>query len=91
VHSGSAESVAGAIAAQGQKTGGNTRKAQHDAVAISDENVAIWIVRRRDNLELPAIEGMCRIGHFQAIAGAIRVVEGGINVGYRSTGSIMTS
>jgi hypothetical protein len=34
---------------------------------------------------MPAIEGVGRIGHFDAAAGAIRVVEGGINIGYRST------
>jgi hypothetical protein len=53
--------------------------------------MAIALACRRDNLELPAIEGVGRIGHFEAIAGAIRVVEGGINIGYRLTGSIMTS
>src|SRR5579871_1208518 len=74
LHSGSAEFGAGGIAVQGQKIGGSTRQAQHDAVAIEDENVAIWIVRRRDNLEMPAIEGVGRIGHFEAIAGTIRVV-----------------
>jgi hypothetical protein len=49
-----------------------------------DEDVAVWIVRCGDELELPAIEGMGRIGHFKAIVGAIRVVDGGINIGYRS-------
>jgi hypothetical protein len=38
---------------------------------------------------MPAIEGVGRIGHFEAIAGAIRVVEGGINIGYRTTRWIM--
>src|SRR5438309_4450994 len=84
-HGGSAELGAGGIAVQGQKTGGSTRQAQHDAVAIADENVAIWIACRRDNLELSTIEGVGRIGHCDAAAGAIRVVEGGINIGYRST------
>ncbi len=51
--------------------------------------MAIWIVRRRDNLEMPAIEGVGRIGHFEAIAGTIRVVEGGINIRYRSRESCM--
>jgi hypothetical protein len=50
-----------------------------------DEDVAVWIVRCGDELELPAIEGMGRIGHFKEIVGAIRVVDGGINIGYRST------
>jgi hypothetical protein len=87
LHSGPAESVAWSIAAQGQKTGGSTRKAQHNAVAILDEDVAVWIVRCGDEFELPAVKGMGRIGHFKAIAGAIRVVEGGINIGYRLTAS----
>jgi hypothetical protein len=38
---------------------------------------------------MPAIERMSGIGHFEAIAGASRVVEGGINIGYRSTRWIM--
>src|SRR5437879_733564 len=88
---GSAEFGAGGIAVQGQKTGGSTRQAQHDAVAIPDENVAIWVACRRDNLELPAIESLGWIGHFQAIAAAIRVVDGGINIGYRTTRWIMLS
>jgi hypothetical protein len=52
--------------------------------------VAVSGVRRGNDFKLPAIEGMGRIGHFkhcEAIAGAIRVVEGGINIGYRSTAS----
>jgi hypothetical protein len=44
-------------------------------------------VRCGDEFELPAVKGMGRIGHFKAIAGAIRVVEGGINIGYRLTAS----
>jgi hypothetical protein len=36
---------------------------------------------------MPAIERVGRIGHFKVIAGVIRVVEGGINIGYRSTAS----
>ena len=47
--------------------------------------MAIWMAGSGDKLELPAIEGVGRIGHFEAIVGAIRVVEGGINIGYRST------
>ncbi|MFI5118665.1 MAG: hypothetical protein ACHP8B_18410 [Terriglobales bacterium] len=74
---------------QGQKTGGSTRQAQHDAVAIADENMAVWMAGGGDNLELPAIEGVGRIGHFEAIARVIRMVEGGINIGYRSTCWIM--
>jgi hypothetical protein len=49
--------------------------------------MAVWVACCRDNLEMPAIEGVARIGHFEAIAGVIRVVEGGINIGYRSTAS----
>jgi len=89
LHSRSAESVAGSVAAQGQKVGGRTRKAQHDAVAIADENVTVWVACCGDNLEMPAIKGMGRIGHFEVIAGVIRVVEGGIKIGYRSTASPM--
>jgi hypothetical protein len=40
-----------------------------------------------DNLELPAIEGVDWIGHFEAIARGIRVVEGGINIRYPLTPS----
>ena len=53
--------------------------------------MAIWVACRRDNLELPAIESLGWIGHFQAIAAAIRVVDGGINIGYRTTRWIMLS
>jgi hypothetical protein len=51
--------------------------------------MAIWMAGGRDKLELPAIEGVGRIGHFEAIARPSRVVEGGINIGYRSTRWIM--
>ncbi len=51
--------------------------------------MAVWMAGSGDKLELPAIEGVGRIGHFEAIAGAIRVVDGGINIGYRSTRWIM--
>jgi hypothetical protein len=47
--------------------------------------MAFWVACCRDDLELSAIEGMGRIGHLEAIAGDIRVVDGGINIGYRST------
>jgi hypothetical protein len=50
-----------------------------------DEDVAVWMVRCGDKLELPAVERVGRIGHFKAIAEVIRVVEGGINTGYRLT------
>src|SRR6266481_1300502 len=66
-HGGSAEFGAGGITVQGQKTGGSTRQAQHDAVAIADENMAVWMAGSGDKLELPAIEGVGRIGHFEAI------------------------
>jgi hypothetical protein len=49
--------------------------------------MAVWMAGGRDKLELPAIEGVGRIGHFEAIGGAIRVVDRGINTGYRSTAS----
>jgi len=49
--------------------------------------VAVRVARRTDDFKLPAIERMGRIGYFEEVAGAIRVVEGGINIGYRSTAS----
>jgi len=49
--------------------------------------MAVWIAGGRDKLELPAIERVGRISHFEAIPGSIRVVEGGIDIGYRSTAS----
>jgi hypothetical protein len=76
------------MAAQGQKTGGSTRQAQHDAVAVVDEDVAIRAVCRGNDVKLPPIEGMGRIGYFQRV---IWVVEGGINTGYRSTAFRMGS
>jgi len=84
-----AKSVAGSIVVQGQKIGGGTRQSQHDAVAIVDENMTVGRVRRGDNFKLPAIERMGGIGYlkrYAAIAGAVRLVERGINIGYRSTG-----
>jgi hypothetical protein len=51
--------------------------------------VAVGIAGRGDDVKLPAIERMGSIGHFEVDAGAIRVVEGGINIGYRSTLWIM--
>jgi hypothetical protein len=85
-----AKSVARSIAVQAQKTGGGTRQSQHDAIAIADENMTVWIVGRADDFKLPAIERMGGIGHLErcaAIADAVRVVEGGINIGYPSTAS----
>jgi hypothetical protein len=38
---------------------------------------------------MPTKERVGRIGHFEAITGGIWVVEGGINIGYRSTRWIM--
>jgi hypothetical protein len=84
-----AKSVAGSIVSQAQKIGGGTRQSQHDAVAIADKNMTVWAVRRGDNFKLPTIERMGGIGYLDrcvAIAGAVRVVERGINTGYRSTG-----
>ena len=40
-------------------------------------------VSRNNKLELSAKEGVGRIGHLEAIARTIRVVDGGINIGYR--------
>jgi hypothetical protein len=70
------------MAAQGQKTGGGTRKPQQDAVSVVDEDLAIWAVRHGSDVKLPPIERMGRIGYFER---AVRMVEGGINIGYRST------
>jgi hypothetical protein len=50
--------------------------------------MTVWMVRRGDNFKLPAIERMGGIGYLErcaAIAGAVRVVERGINTGYRLT------
>jgi hypothetical protein len=47
--------------------------------------MAVWMAGCGDDFKLPTIEGMGRIGHFKAIAGAIWVVDRGINIGYRST------
>jgi hypothetical protein len=83
------ESVAGSIVVQAQKIGGGTRQSQHDAVAIVDENMTVWRVRRGDNFKLPAIKRMGGISYLErcaVVAGAVRVVERGINTGYRSTG-----
>jgi hypothetical protein len=44
-----------------------------------------------DDVKLPAMERMGRIGHFKVIAGSTRVVEGGINSRYRSTAFRTTS
>jgi hypothetical protein len=52
-----------------------------------DEDLAIWTVRHGSDVKLPPIERMGRIGHFER---AVRVVEGGINIGYCSTIWIMT-
>jgi hypothetical protein len=49
--------------------------------------MAVWMTGGGDKLELPAIERVGRIGHFEVVAGAIRVVEGGISIGYRLTPS----
>jgi hypothetical protein len=82
---------------QAQKTGGGAGQPQHDAVAVTNENMAIGMVRgtlrRGDDFKLPAIERMGRIGHLEggnAIVRAVRVVEGGINIRYRSTECIIS-
>ena len=76
---------------QAQKTGGGTRKTQHDAIAITNQNMTVSGPCQTEDLKLPPIQRMGRIGHFQAIAEVVRVVDGGINIGYRSTPSRMTS
>jgi hypothetical protein len=56
--------------------------------------MTVWAVRRGDDFKLPAIERMGRIGYLDSrvtIAGVVRVVERGINTGYRSTTSPTTS
>jgi hypothetical protein len=72
--------------AQAQKIGGSLWQTQHNAVAIMDQDMAIGIgrrtARRRNNFKLPAVERMGGIGYLED-RGAIRVVEGGINIRYR--------
>jgi hypothetical protein len=60
-----AKSVARSIAVQAQKTGGGTRQAQHNAIAIADENMPVWIVDRGDDFELPTKERMGGIGYLE--------------------------
>ncbi len=79
-----------------RKIGGTARNAQHDAVAIPDENptVAVAPTRLRDDFKAPPVEWVGGIGHFHAViagvnvgASTARVVEGGINIGCRLTTS----
>src|SRR5262249_4437453 len=86
-HGSSAESGAGSVAGQDQEIGCSTRQAEYDAGTVANEDVAVWIARRGDDFKLAAIQRMGRIGHFKATAN-IWVVEGGINIAYRSTPSI---
>ena len=54
--------------------------------------MTVWAVRRGDDFKLPAIERMGGIGYLDrcaVIAGTLRVVERGINTGYRSGRWIM--
>jgi len=56
--------------------------------------MALGIVSGRDDLKLPTIERMGGIGYLEyrlICACTIRVVERGINIGYRSTASLMRS
>jgi len=53
-----------------------------------DEDLAIWAVCHGSDVKPPPIERMGRIRYFER---AIRVVEGGINIGYRSTASRTTN
>lgn len=76
-----------------RSTRGLTWKAQHDAIAIPHEEVSLAVVpaRRRGQLKDSPVERMCRISHSDAstavdsTAGIVRVLEGSINNGYRST------
>jgi hypothetical protein len=72
--------------AQAQKIGGSLWQTQHNAVAIMDQDMAIGIgrrtARRGNNFKLPAVERMGGIGYLED-RGAIRAVEGGINIRYR--------
>jgi hypothetical protein len=51
-------------------------------------------LRRGDDFKLPTIKRMGGIGHLEkgnTVVGPVRVVEGGINTGYRSTAFRTTS
>lgn len=87
LHSGAREFVLGSVVPQAQKTGGGTRQTQHDAIAIANQNMAVGGPCQSEDFKLPPIERMGGIGHFQPIAAVVRVVERGINIGYRSTAS----
>src|SRR5262249_21908009 len=86
-----AESVARSVSPEGQQAGGGPRNAQHNAVAIPDENVTVRVACRGNHLELSAIKGVDRVRHRDVISRAVWVVEGGINIAYRSTASPMRS
>lgn len=50
--------------------------------------MAVALVAGGNDFKLPAMEGMGRIGYLEYARGVVttfRVVEGGINIGYRST------
>jgi hypothetical protein len=75
--------------AQGQKAGSGPGETQDNAVAVSDEDMAIGIPCPGEEFKPAAMERMGRIGYFEKGAGTIRVVEGGIDIGYRLTRWIM--
>ena len=77
---------------QGRKAGRTLGDPQGDAVAIAHEDVSgiACAARDRKNLKRLPEEWMGRIGYFSAVtASTIRVVEGGIKKGFRSTLWIM--
>jgi hypothetical protein len=56
--------------------------------------MALGIVSGRDDFKVPTIERMGGIGYLdddRSIAATVWVVEGGINIGYRSTIWIMAT
>jgi hypothetical protein len=83
LHGGPGEFGARSVLPEGQQAGGGTRNAQHNAIAIPDENVTVRVACRGDQLELPAIKGVKRIRHRDVTGCTVWVVEAGINIAYR--------
>jgi hypothetical protein len=83
---------------EARKIGNLAGKPQQNVAAIPDEQVRIATAttRFRMHLKPPPTERMGRFGHFHPTAAGlvvlgasvVRVVEGGINRGFRSTRSL---
>ena len=86
-----AESVAWGVLPEGQQARRAAGKAQHNAVAIADEDVTVRVACGGDDLELPAIKGVKGVRHRYLVGRTVWVVEGGINVGYRLIAFLMRS